>query len=580
MKLIRATLYLLVAIGVSAGLAATTVAQMSNGSMSGTVFDPAGGVVAGADITVTNLATAKEFRTVSGNDGTFHFNLLPQGTYKVEVSKAGFHTLVLDKVPVNVAEDQGLGLLKLELGEVSVTVEVTAAAPTIERTQAQISTAITSLMMQSFPGVTENQGLDNLALSVPGVVNGRDLAFSNTNGPQFAVNGLRGRSNDQQIDGQNNNDNSVTGPALGVSDPEFVSEYQVTTSNFGAEYGRNAGSVINVVTKSGTNSYHGSAYVTDQNQRWNTLSTNQKTFENLTSVPILNDVFAGGTLGGPVMKDKLFFFGGFDTEIVNQGAVYGSGLLLPTPAGVAAMAACLPNSTSVQALQTYGPYAIKGGNPQPQGDIKLFALPCADGTAAIIPEAGIARTLNADSRSYNVVARVDYQTKQDQLYGRYIYSKATFYNLDPVAGSNLAAAGYPFNEPSVSQDVGVSWTRAFSTRMSNEFRFSWGREEVTFGSNSLGNTIPSTADVGKALSNIIFNSSSLQTFGPPTNFPQGRTVKTWQLQDNWTFVAGKHSLKAGVNWTYQISLHQLGDFCGKCPKPHPHCFWNAPSGFQ
>jgi hypothetical protein len=522
--------------------------------MSGTVVDPAGGVVGGADITATNLATAKGFTTVSGNDGTFHFNLLAQGTYKLEVSKAGFHKLVLDKVPVNVAEDQGLGLLKLELGEVAVTVEVSAAPPVIESTQAQVSTAITSVTMESFPGVTENQGLDNLALSVPGVVNGRDLAFSNTNGPQFAVNGLRGRSNDQQIDGQNNNDNSVTGPALGVSDPEFVTEYQVTTSNFGAEYGRNAGSVINVVTKSGTNNYHGSAYATDQNQRWNTLSTNQKAFEGLTSVPIINDVFAGGTLGGPVKKDKLFFFGGFDTEIVNQGAVYSSGLSTPTPAGVAAMATCLPSSTSVQALQTYGPYAIKGGNPQPQGPIKLFALGCeAPGTAAIIPEAGIVRTLNADSRTYNVITRGDYQTKKDQIYGRYIYNKATFYNLDPVAGANLAAAGYPFNEPSKTQDVGVSWTRSFSSRMSNEFRFSWGREEVTFGSNSLGNTIPPTTDVGKALSNIIFTSPSLQTFGPPTNFPQGRTVKTWQLQDNWTFVAGKHALKAGVNWTYQIS---------------------------
>jgi hypothetical protein len=554
MNLFRASLYFLVALVVSAGLLATrAAAQMSNGSMSGTVIDPAGAVVSGAQITATNLATAKEFTTDSDDNGTFHFNLLPNGTYQVEVSKAGFHKLVLDKVPVNVATDQGLGQLKLEIGEVTVSIEVTSAPPTIESTQAQISTSLGTQTLTTFPGVLENQGLDNMALSVPGVVSGRDLQFSNTNGQPggFAVNGLRGRSNDQQIDGQNNNDNSVTGPALGVSDPEFVAEYQVTTSNFGAEYGRNAGSVINVVTKSGTNDYHGSAYATDQNQRWNTLSTNQKAFEGLTSVPIINDLFAGSTFGGPVMKDKLFFFGGFDTEIVNQGAVYSTGNLTPTPAGVAAMAACLPNSTSVQALETYGPYAIKGGNPQPQGSVKTFSLPCANGTAAPIEEAGISRTLNADSRTYNFVLRGDYQTRQNQLYGRYIYSKVTFYNLDP--GATLAAAGYPYNEPSLAQDVGISWTRTFSARMSNEFRFSWGKEQVTFGSNSLGDTIPSTSDVGKALSNILFNSTSLQQFGPPTNFPQGRDVKTWQLQDNWTFTLGKHSLRAGVNWTYQIS---------------------------
>jgi hypothetical protein len=109
------------------------------------------------------------------------------------------------------------------------------------------------------------RGLDNLALTVPGVVNNRDLGFSNTNGTGFAVNGLRGRNNDQQIDGQNNNDNSVGGPGLFVSDAEFVQEYQITTSNFGAEYGRNSGSVVNVITKSGTNNIHGSVYGTESN---------------------------------------------------------------------------------------------------------------------------------------------------------------------------------------------------------------------------------------------------------------------------------------------------------------------------
>jgi hypothetical protein len=181
--------------------------------------------------------------------------------------------------------------------------------------------------------------------------------------------------------------------------------------------------VINVVTKSGSNSYHGSAYATDQNQRWNTLSTNQKAFEGLTSVPIINDLFAGGTLGGPVIKDKLFFFGGGDTEILNQGSVFSTGLLTPTPTGLAALAACLPNSTSVQALKAYGPFAIKGGNPIPQGDISTISVPCTTGPNATIEESGIQRTLASDNRVYNYVVRVDFQTKKDQLYGRYIHQK-------------------------------------------------------------------------------------------------------------------------------------------------------------
>jgi len=553
MKLFRASLLIVLAVAFASLMATRTGAQMSNGSMSGTLIDPQGAIVTDATITATNVETGKVYTTVSDKDGIFRLNLLPNGTYGLEISKPGFRKLVLDKVPVNVAADQGLGQLKLEVGEVTATIEVSAAPPVIESTQAQISTSLGAQTLTTFPGILENQGLDNLALSVPGVVNGRDLAFSNTNGVQFAVNGLRGRSNDQQIDGQNNNDNSVTGPALSVSDPEFVSEYQITTSNFGAEYGRNAGSIINIVTKSGSNSYHGSAYATDQNQRWNTLSTNQKAFEGLTSVPIINDLFAGGTFGGPVIKDKLFFFGGGNTEIINQGSVYSSGLLTPTPAGVATLATCLPSSTSVQALQTYGPYAIKGGNPKPQGAVTPVSVTCADGTTASVDQAGIIRTLPTNSRQYNFVTRVDYQTKKNQFYGRYIYSKLNFFNLDPIAGANLAAAGYPFNEPSLSQDVGLSWTRSISTQMSNEARFSWGKTQVTFGSNSLGNTIPPTSDVGNALANIIFNAANLQTFGPPTNFPQGRTVTTWQVQDNWTYILGRHSLKAGVNFTYQKS---------------------------
>jgi hypothetical protein len=553
MKLYRASLFILLAV-ISAGFMAPRVAaQMSNGSISGTIIDPQGAVIADANITATNLATAKDFTTVSDKEGSFRLNLLPNGTYKLEISKPGFRKLALDKVTVNVAADEGLGQLKLQLGEATTTVEVSSAPPTIDSTQAQISTSLGTQTLTTFPGILENQGLDNLALSVPGVVNGRDVAFSNTNGPQFAVNGLRGRSNDQQIDGQNNNDNSVTGPSLQVSDPEFVSEYQVTTSNFGAEFGRNAGSVINVVTKSGSNNYHGSAYATDQNQRWNTLSTNQKAFEGLTSVPIINDLFAGGTLGGPVIKDKLFFFGGGDTEITNQGSVYSTGFLTPTPAGVAALAACLPNSTSVQALKTYGPFAVKGGNPIPQGAISTISVPCTTGPNATIDESGVQRTLPTDGRVYNYVVRVDFQTKKDQLYGRYIHQKNTAYNADPSSALSAAAAGYPYNVPAVAQDVGVSWTHTFSTRMSNEARFSWGKEDVTFGSNSLGNTIPPPSEVGSAISNIIFNSSSLLTFGPLTNLPSGRTVTTWQAQDNWTYVVGRHSLKAGVNFTYQKS---------------------------
>jgi len=157
------------------------------------------------------------------------------------------------------------------------------------------------------------------------------LGFSNTNGTGFAVNGIRGRNNDQQLDGQNNNDNSVAGPGIFVSDPEFVSEYQITTSNFSAEYGRNSGSVVNIITKSGTNNVHGSVYGTESSSKLNALSNTDKAFVGLKKPARFNDEFTGGTVGGPLWVDHVFFFGGFDNEIVSQQQVYSSGNLTPTP---------------------------------------------------------------------------------------------------------------------------------------------------------------------------------------------------------------------------------------------------------
>src|SRR5205814_1776080 len=207
-----------------------------------------------------------------------------------------------------------------------------------------------------------------LALQIPGVVNNRDLGFSNTNGVGFAVNGIRGRNNDQQIDGQNNNDNSVAGPSMFVTDPDFVDEYQITTNNFEPEYGRNAGSVVNIITKSGTNDWHGSVYGTENNSILNSLTNFQKRFQGLKQPPRLNDEFTGFTIGGPWIKNKLFFFGGFDNEIVSQKNIFTSNNYTPTPAGLAALAACFPTGVqnqAVLAITKSGPFGISGGNPQP-----------------------------------------------------------------------------------------------------------------------------------------------------------------------------------------------------------------------
>src|SRR2546426_5369857 len=330
-------------------------AQVSSGSLSGTVLDPQGASVPGAVVKIVSKETNRESTATSDNTGLFRLSLLSPGVYRMEITKSGFRKTVVNNVEVTVGADNSLGGIKLEIGEVSSTIEVTAAPPLLEATQAQITNSITAEQIGTFPGVLKNQGLDFLALFVPGVVNNRDLGFSNTNGTGFAVNGIRGRNNDQQIDGQNNNDNSVAGPGLFLSNPEFVQGYQITTSNFGPEYGRNSGSVVNIQTRNGTNVWHGSILGTESNSVLNTLNTEQKAFEGLKKPARFNDEFTSATIGGPWWKDKVFFFGGFHNEIVSPQQGFSPGSPTPTPLRPGALAGCFPNSARRAALPALRP---------------------------------------------------------------------------------------------------------------------------------------------------------------------------------------------------------------------------------
>jgi len=530
--------------------------QVLKGSISGTVTDPQGAVVSGAQVKATNTATGAPLTTTTDGSGLFHFNLIPVGEYKVEVSATGFKTSVQNNVLVT-ARDTNLGAMKLSVGEANTTVEVTADAPLIETNNAQVTNTFAGTTLTTFAGVQENEGLDNLALFVPGVVSVRDNGFSNTNGGQgFSVNGLRGRNNDQQIDGQNNNDNSVAGPGLFVSDAEFVQQYVLVTNQFGPEYGRNAGSVVNIITKSGGNAWHGSIYGNENNSILNSLNNFQKqgfetdAFGNkLTKQPRLNDEFAGFTIGGPIVKNKLFMFGGFDEEIISTNSIYHTDNRTPTPTGLAQLAACFPGSSSLGIFSKTGPFAISGGNPFPTpdpntGQFDLLAV----GACPNVQFGGVTRILSTPTHNFNFTNRVDYQMGSDTLMARYIFNRGNNFNLD----FGDAAAGYPANVPALSQAILVGWTHNLSSRMVNEARVGFNRLNVDFGGNSLG-TVPTANAVDQAVTRVTFSATGFAAVGAATNLPQSRIVNTWQGQDNWNFVMGKHTLKAGVNYTFQRS---------------------------
>ena len=526
-------------------------AQVVKGSISGSVVDQSGGAVPGAEVRATNKDTGQESNTRTEAAGSFRLPLLPVGTYNLQISKPGFQKLALSNVEVNAGQDTGFGSLKLEVGQVTTTVEVSAAPPLLHVTESQVSTTIKGSSIATFPGVTGNEGLDFLALQIPGVVRSRGNNFSNANGVGFASNGVRGRNNDQQIDGQNNNDNSVAGPSLFLGNPDFVQEYQITTNNFGPEYGRNSGSVVNIITRSGSNTLHGDVFAVESNSKLNTLSNTQKAFEGLNKLPVSNEEFSGASVGGPIVRDKVFFFGGFDDDISPGSAVYSTGNLTPTPTGLSQLASCFPNSPSVKALQQFGPYGVTGGNPVPNGTPTTRTITAADGSPCTVQLAGVQRALTTPTHQYDILARGDLNTNKNRIYGRYVWQKITPLNQNSFTAAG-AATGYPNNVPSFGEDIGLSWVRNLSATMVNEARVSYGRLTVEFGGNGIGNTIPPQGQIDQALARINMP-SGFASFGPASNAPQGRIVNTYQFQDNWTYIRGRHQIKAGANLTYQRS---------------------------
>ena len=548
--------------------------QVIRGSISGSVIDPQGAVVAGAQVKARNMETGIVTTTTSDNSGLFRLNLLPVGTYTVEVSSQGFKTSSQANVLVTAGKDSGIGPMKMAIGETSTTLEVSAAAPLIETTQSQVTNTFSGTTLTSFAGIQENEGLDRLALFVPGVASSRSDNFSNTNGASISSNGLRGRNNDQEIDGQNNNDNSVGGPGLFVSDTEFVGQYVIITNQFGPEYGRNSGSVVNIITKSGTNAWHGSVFGNERSSYTEALSNSQHntnkqgtntglpgtitcppnnpTCNPLSGPPRFNEEFSGGTIGGPMMKNKMFLFGGLDNDLFSGSNFFTTTSRTPTPAGLAKLGGCGVDPKALSILQKFGPYGFGFGNPSPRNTSFTTVGSCVAANANDpngVQVGGVTRLAPIPFHGFDFVVKHDLQLGSDTITSRYLFNRGNTFNRTD-SGTAAAAAGWFDNVPALSQAILESWTHNFSARMVNEARVSFGRLNVEFG----GGINPLLTDAGhldQAFTNIAI--TGFLGLGPATNIPQSRLVNTWQGQDNWNYVSGKHNFKSGVNWTYQRS---------------------------
>ena len=234
------------------------MAQATTGTLKGAVVDPQGAAIAGATVTVRNEATGVVQTTTATSDGLFAITNLPPGKYTVTgTGGSGFSAKKVTGVDVRIGTETDIKV-ELEIGTPTETVTITGNTEEIVQTTSQISASFESRKVEDLPSNAAGGGLDTLALLAPGVVPG--FGNVNSNGTTLSVNGNRARSNNFTLDGTDNNDLTIGGPNFFISNQDSIQEFQVITNNYSAQFGRNQGAVINYVTKSGTNEFHGSAF--------------------------------------------------------------------------------------------------------------------------------------------------------------------------------------------------------------------------------------------------------------------------------------------------------------------------------
>ena len=538
------------------------------GSVSAVVQDSQGAVISGAEVRAVNIDTKQEFRTTSTAAGVVSLQSLPPAVYELTITAAGFDRYDANRVAVVVGKDTALGTLRLKVGQVSEIVSVEGATPLVESTTSQISESFDSKKVAQLPiGNT----FDSLSLFVPGVATVGDSGFSNNNGAEFSVNGERARSNNFQIDGQNNNDNTVGGSSYLFGNQDAIAEVQVIT-NYSAEYGRNMGSVVNYILKSGTNQFHGTAYELWDGDTFDSLQNQEKnpllgfcapgqspsTGCLVPVVPLFVNNRFGGTIGGPIKKNKVWFFAStnFQRERIGASPQSTAPQLTPDATGIQALEKAFPDSPGVAALAAFGPTTIKIGNPT---FTNLQTVPVTvNGVTANVEEGALTRFAPAIFNDYEATGRVDFQlTNKDRLFGRYLFQQTI--NTNQFVGFPSFAAGGFVDVPARSQDVGLDYTHTFSNTLLDQTRFGYSRSRLAFDGGAYPNCLTST--LTGCFPSIAFagSDSTDAPFGIAPNFPQGRIINIYELQNNASWVKNRHLLKFGGQYDRQRSP-QIGLF--------------------
>ncbi|HEU5233671.1 MAG TPA: carboxypeptidase regulatory-like domain-containing protein [Terriglobales bacterium] len=517
-------------------------AQTSKGIVAGTVVDSSGAVVVNANVTARNVQTGTERTTTSGPNGGYRMEAVEPGLYRVTVTANGFKTTTIEQVDVKASIITSVNA-ELAVGTVSDTVEVSGAATDLQTQSGSLEHTIESVETEHVP--VFNLNVISLALTQPGVIDVGSNSLSNGTG--FSVNGSRPRANNFLLDGQDDNDNSIQGQALQPNNVNTVQEVVVLTNSYSAEFGRGGGSVTNVITKGGTNQFHGSAWELYAGSGLNAV-TAQDGFGGQTSrtKPRFDTHTFGFTAGGPIWKNKLFAFGSSQWQRFYGNAAPAT-ILAPTANGVAALtAANTPNANLL--LQYFG--SLRGGqNSLSSVDIGPragcpAAFVSATSGGCLVEFGSTQRTppaqLNPDTQwTY----RIDFVPRAaDTISARYIHDRNSlspdFFNFPQSLPGLDTEQGGP------SENFGITWTHTLSASAVNEFRASEGRFDFQFAptAQTLKNPLFNLPTVN-SISGL--NANLFPLLGVNSALPQGRGHTTYQFQDAYTLVKGIETFKVG-----------------------------------
>lgn len=504
----------------------------STATLQGTVTDPAGAAVPNANVVASNEATGVLSETVSDSAGAYLFPSLSIGVYKLEVTASGFQKVVLTGLKLDVASTVTQNV-SLRLGQSSQTIEVVAEEPLINTTSNAIGQVINDKTVQQIP--LNGRHFTDLSLLTPGTVtppaNGFLSAPLRGQG-SFGINtaGQREDTTNWLVNGVNLNDNVQN--QLTFQPPiDTLAEYKIDNSSFPAQYGRNSGAIVNLATRSGTNEYHGELFeffrnnALDARNFFNAAKGSSGNF--LPQAPFNRNDF-GGDFGGPIVKNKLFFF------LAYEGLRQHQSLSVSTTVPDANQRAAV-TAPAIASLLTLIPAAnlVGSGTATDPNTFNLFS-------------GGVLANVSLNQGS----ADIDYEMSQkDSFHGYYVVQKDL--RQEPTAGGAIAAnlPGFGDTREGSRQLFTFSEDHVFSPTLSNTVRVGFNRIHLTFTPNGLLDpaafniTMPAGSPVASGLPFI--NVGGTIGFGGPTGEPQGRGDTTFVLNDGFSWLKGRHTFMFG-----------------------------------